>query len=174
MTGPGESSRFSLLHKGTAAIIALMLVSACGKSKDSEPSEAAAAALSKATTEQGATPKADPDRVSVIYFHGNKRCPTCLGIQAAVEETMGEKFSQATDAGMLVFDVRNFEAEENAALAEKYNVAFSTLIVATQAGDTVLSWKNADKLWDYAHEPAALKAYVTEQVSAALKPLGVE
>ena len=130
--------------------------------------------MSKEKSPASATPKADPDRVSVIYFHGNKRCPTCLGIQRAVEETMESKFSQATDAGMLAFDVRNFEAPENAALAERYQVAFSTLIVATQAGDTVLSWKNADKLWDYAHDPEALKAYVTEQVSTALKPLGVE
>lgn len=46
---------------------------------------------------------AAPDKVWVYYAHGTQRCPTCLKIQATVEQTIRERFAAQTASGVLAF-----------------------------------------------------------------------
>ena len=73
---------------------------------------------------------------------------------------------------MLVFEELNFEEEKNKHFVEDYQLSFSTMIVTARAGEKVVKWDNAGKIWDFAHEPDKLKAYVEENIRAYLKLLG--
>jgi hypothetical protein len=64
--------------------------------------------------------------VKVMYFHGERRCKTCLGIQDIAEKTVLEMYGK--DARVKFVEL-NHEKEENAALVEKYQIAGSSLIV---------------------------------------------
>ncbi len=77
-------------------------------------------------------------KVTVYYFHGKQRCPTCIAVQQLTEETIKSHFSQNTDLAYHEIDLSKKENEE---LAEKYQVCFSSLIVAS--GD---SYKNITDL----------------------------
>lgn len=112
-----------------------------------------------------------PDKVVVYYFHGTRRCQTCLGIQKNIEDTIKDRFAKEVAAGTLVFKELNFEEEENKGYVEKYQLSFSTMIVTAQVGEEVVKWENAGKLWDYANAPEDMKAYVDKSVSAYLKLL---
>ncbi len=146
---------------------------ACGQPADPAGGAAAEATAPLIKTASNDAPSsAAPDKVVVYYFHGTRRCPTCLGIQKDIEETIEEKFSKELEAGMLVFEERNFEEEENKHFVEQFQLSFSTMIVTARAGEKVVQWDNAGKIWDYAHAHGDLKAYVEENVRAYLKFLG--
>ena len=147
--------------------------SACG----TPPEPAGGASGEKPTASKTATAaetqtNAIPDKVVVYYFHGTRRCPTCLGIQKVIEETIEEKFARELEADLLEFESLNFEEEKNKPYVEKYTLAFSTMIVTARVGDTVVKWDNAGKIWDFAHSPDELSAYVEKNVRAYLKLLG--
>jgi hypothetical protein len=146
---------------------------ACGNPSDATGKAADAKTVSLTETAEKAAPKdAMPDKVTVYYFHGTRRCPTCLGIQKTVEQTIEDTFGEALDAGMLAFESLNFEEEKNRHFVEKYQLSFSTMIVTAEAKGKVVKWENAGKIWDFAHTPDKLASYVEENVRAYLKLLG--
>ena len=160
-------------------IASLFLLSICGMSfACSKPADAAggaadeAVASSKEALNKNTSASAAPDKVVVYYFHGTRRCPTCLGIQKTIEETIEEKFAKELEADMLVFEELNFEAEENKPYVEQYQLSFSTMIVTARAGEKVVRWDNAGKIWDFAHAHDDLRAYVEKNIRAYLKLLG--
>lgn len=135
---------------------------ACGeKSADaaSGVKTAESASMTSAAKSEKA-PNMQPDKVKVYYFHGTRRCPTCLGIQRSISEAIDDNFKKEIDAGMLEFEEVNFEEAEGKHYVEQFQLSFSTMIVAAQAGDETIEWENAGKVWDYAHSPSELKNYV--------------
>ena len=118
-----------------------------------------------------ADPNAAPDKIIVYYFHGNRRCPTCLGIQANIEETINEKFAEETTAGKLALEEINFEEDANKRFVDEYQLSFSTMVVAAQTGGKTVKWENAEKVWEHAHNAPALKEYVEKMIRTYLNML---
>jgi thiol-disulfide isomerase/thioredoxin len=148
------------------------IASACSKPADASGGADKGVAASKKAIDKDESTKVAPDKVVVYYFHGTRRCPTCLGIQNVIEETIEEKFAKELEADMLVFEELNFEEEKNKSYVEKYQLSFSTMIVTARAGEKVVKWDNVGKIWDYAHAHDDLKAYVEKNIRAYLKLLG--
>jgi thiol-disulfide isomerase/thioredoxin len=67
-------------------------------------------------------------KVMVYYFHGKKRCKTCITIQEVAAKTIMENFADNTDVKFLEID---FSEKANEELAEKYEVASSSLIIVS-------------------------------------------
>jgi hypothetical protein len=111
------------------------------------------------------------DKVIVYYFHGTRRCPTCLGIQETIARTISERFGAETASGALAFKVINFEEPENKHFVEEYSLGFSTMIIVANQGQTILKWENFKKVWDYALNPEALTEYTEKGVRAYLAML---
>ena len=69
------------------------------------------------------------DRIEVLYFHGKQRCATCMAIEQRTKETLEEQFADELKAGSLLFRVIDISQPENEALADKYQVTWSSLFV---------------------------------------------
>lgn len=67
------------------------------------------------------------DRIEVLYFHGKQRCATCMAIEQRTRETLEEQFADELKNGALVFRVIDISQPENKALADKYEVTWSSL-----------------------------------------------
>ena len=67
-------------------------------------------------------------KVKIYYFHGKQRCKSCVAIQKVAEETFNETYKNNKD---VMFKEVDFSLKENDALAEKYEVAWSSLIIAS-------------------------------------------
>lgn len=67
-------------------------------------------------------------KVLVYYFHGKQRCKTCVAIQQIAQETVKESFIDNEEVRFVEID---FSDQSNGALAEKYEVAWSSLIVVS-------------------------------------------
>lgn len=74
------------------------------------------------------------DRIEVLYFHGKQRCATCMAIEQRTRETLEEQFADEMKAGTLLFRVVDISQPENEALADKYEVTWSSLFVCRWKG----------------------------------------
>ncbi|MCK9459372.1 MAG: nitrophenyl compound nitroreductase subunit ArsF family protein [Proteobacteria bacterium] len=164
----------------TKTIIMLALVAAVAATGCNRPAAAAGDAqkatgdVQKAasdTPKAAANPNAAPDKIIVYYFHATRRCPTCLGIQDNIEQTINEKFAEETTAGKLSFEEVNFEEDANKHFVDEYQLSFSTMIVAAQASGKTVKWENAEKVWEHAHNAPALKEYVEKMIRTYLAKL---
>lgn len=97
------------------ASVALIMMS-CGGSTEKKSTE---------TTKVEVTESA---KVMVYYFHSKQRCKTCLAIQDVAEQTVAENFVDNADVKFLELD---FTENANEAIAEKYEVAGSSLIIVS-------------------------------------------
>lgn len=82
----------------------------------------------KKTTETNKVEVTEVAKVLVYYFHGKQRCRTCVAIQNVSQEAITEAFAENPDVKFVEID---FSERTNAALADKYEIAFSSLVVAT-------------------------------------------
>ena len=84
---------------------------------------------SQASTPEAARGQTEPSgRVEVLYFHGKKRCATCIAIEQLTKETV-------EGLGRRDVTVRILEIGQNEELAQRYGVAWSSLLVVR--GDSV-------------------------------------
>lgn len=101
-------------------------------------------------------------KVVIYYFHSKQRCKTCLAIQNLAVETIAANFSENKDVKFLELD---FSEKANEAISEKYEVAGSSLIVASgneHTNLTELAFANAIR------NPETLKGALINQINSYL------
>ena len=76
-----------------------------------------------------------PPKLEVYYFHATLRCPTCLAVEEQTRKTLDEKFGDELKAGTIQLKVLNLEEKENKAVAEKFGIGWSSLILYVPGSD---------------------------------------
>jgi len=71
--------------------------------------------------------QAKRDVVEVLYFHGAQRCATCIAIERNAKELVESAYAEPLKSGKLVF--RSVDISKEEALAEKYEVSWSSLVL---------------------------------------------
>jgi hypothetical protein len=100
--------------------------------------------------------------VIVYYFHSKQRCKTCLAIQDVADVTIKENFS---DNGNVIFEEVDYSEAANEKLADKYEIAMSSLIIAKgekHQNLTEVAFAHAVR------NPAVLKTTIIETVNKFL------
>ncbi len=77
-------------------------------------------------------PTAESDGIEVLYFHGKERCATCIAIEKQTKQAVEE-----LGDNRLTMRTIDISKKENESIVEKYEVAWSSLIVVK--GDNVLN-----------------------------------
>lgn len=75
------------------------------------------------------TKKPAKDRVEIIYFHGKQRCATCMAIERLTKEVISKSFAKEVRNGTLVLKVVDISTRTGEALADKYEMSWSSLFV---------------------------------------------
>lgn len=88
---------------------------ACGNTKKSKTTDTA--------NQEG------KDRVEVLYFHGKQRCLTCNAIEKLSKEVVDTLFAKELKEGRVVYKAIDISEKENEALANKYEVTWSSLFI---------------------------------------------
>ena len=107
-----------------------------------------AAAADNATTIASQPQPLLPNRVEVIYFHVNQRCPTCLCFEQQVNSVIEANFGNAISSGKLTYKVLNAQQEQNADIARKYGVVGSQLFInkVVNGKDNI---KDIQEIWNW-------------------------
>lgn len=79
--------------------------------------------------EQAAQSVSDTARapIEILYFYGKQRCATCRAIEQAVVELTKNELREAIASGQVHY--RAVDWTQETALAERYEVAWSSLII---------------------------------------------
>lgn len=110
------------------------------------------------------------DCVEVLYFHGKQRCATCMAIEKNATEAIETQFADELKNGTVVFKTMDISLPENEAVADKYEVTWSSLVLC--------KWKDGketyENLTEYAfanarNAPDTFRSGVIEKVGAMLK-----
>jgi hypothetical protein len=78
--------------------------------------------------------------VEVAVFHGVKQCETCKAIKKNSQEVVEQYFKKTGKGNKVVYKVIDFSQEANKAIAEKYQIAWTSLLLIkkdTQGKETV-------------------------------------
>ena len=113
-------------------------------------------------------PESLSDRVVVYYFHGNVRCKTCNAIEDYAEESIRSAFPREMERGEVAWVVENMEAPENEHFVERYELAFSSLVVSRVEGGEEADWTNMERVWDLVGRREEFLQYVQNQVRVYL------
>ena len=110
------------------------------------------------------------DFVEVLYFHGKQRCMTCRSIEQNTKELLESMFQRQMKEGKVVFRVIDISKKENARIAEKYEVTWSSLFLVQHKNGK----EKAENLTEFAFghsrtQPEAFKSGIAEEINQALK-----
>jgi hypothetical protein len=73
-------------------------------------------------------------KLSIYYFHATNRCVTCNAVEKNAKALLEESYKTEVDNGTIKFDSYNIDEEVNKTIVEKYEVAFSTLLIIKADG----------------------------------------
>lgn len=109
------------------------------------------------------------DCVEVLYFHGAQRCPTCVAIEKLTKEVVETTFAEQAKNGDVVFKNIDIAQKENEALADRYEVTWSSLFV----NGWVAGAETATNLTEFAFanartNPEKFKAELTAKINELL------
>ncbi len=125
------------------SLLAVLILSCGNPAKDSQEKKDATVTISSSD-------------INVIYFHGTRRCKTCISVGKVAKEHV----SQLVNEKVKFLDI-NIDAPENAKIAEKYEASGSSLMVCKgdQKSDiTVMAFQNA------VNSPDKVKEELTKQI----------
>ena len=71
------------------------------------------------------------DCVEVIYFHGKQRCVTCRAIEQHMKDVLNAQYAKQMKEGKVILRVIDISKKENEAIAEKYEVTWSSLFLVS-------------------------------------------
>ncbi len=127
--------------------------------------------LSCNSTAKKETKTSDNDSLSskkavVYYFHGDRRCKTCMAVGEIAEKSVTENFKGNTD---VVFKEVNTDLKENAEIAEKFQVSGSALAILFNKDNKETIEDLTDFGFMYAlTNPDTLKATIVNKIKAHL------
>lgn len=105
----------------------------------------------------------DKKEITIYYFHTSRRCKTCLSIERVAKNVAKEQYGKDKN---VVFRAVNIEKKENEALAEKYEVGGSALLVCCGEKSKDLT----GKAFQYGMtNPGKLQALIIETVDGMRK-----
>ena len=104
----------------------LALIISCGLTACSNNGTKKSASIDVEQTQ----PQEQKDRVEVLYFHSKQRCATCMAIEKNAKEAVEAEFADELKNGTLVFRTIDISEPKNEAIAEKYEVTWSSLFIS--------------------------------------------
>ena len=109
-----------------------------------------------------AAPAMPAGRIQAYYLHGTIRCVTCNQIERTAKQLLDSEFAKELADGRITWREVNFEQEP--ALAKRYNVAASTLVLVKEVNGKEVAFRRLDDVWPLADQPAALQAYIRQNL----------
>ena len=77
-----------------------------------------------------------PTKLKIIYFHSERRCPTCISIEENTKKTLNTYFAKQLKDGTITLQVLNAEEDKNLKMVEKYKAEGSSLFLTGVKGKT--------------------------------------
>ena len=158
----------ALVRMMLLAVVAIAV--AAWARKECGPVASAVAHGDERASASGGAARTRPDGVSVILFHGEKRCRTCIRIGTLARDTLDEEFAEEEKAGTLHWAEINYDQPAHSHFVKGYELVSSTLVITRWKDGREEEWKRLDGVWDHVGDAAAYRAYLSQAVNEQLLP----
>lgn len=113
------------------------------------------------------------EHVEILYFHGKKRCATCIAIETLTKEVLQESFATEMNEGKVAFRDIDISKKKNESITDKYEVSWSSLFVNKWNGSNEERNNMTEFGFSYAkNDPASFKDSLKTTIYEMLnKPL---
>jgi len=108
------------------------------------------------------------NHVTVYYFHGNSRCPTCYKIEAYTKEAVENFFAGDLAAGKLVFKPVNIDKKKNRHFASDYSLYTRSVVLSLVKNGKEVKHKNLADIWNLIGNKEHFIKYVKSEVEKYL------
>lgn len=105
----------------------------------------------------------------VYYFHGNRRCASCIKIENYTHAAVDENFAEQVKDSSLVWKLVNTDEEENKHFLADYQLYTKSVVLSKVVDGKEAAWKHLDKVWDLLDDEAEFKKYITAEIEAFIK-----
>jgi hypothetical protein len=155
-------------------ILAVSVFVACNAA---QPKQQNQVSLKQAATTTGKTDsiqapasssKATNTKITVYYFHGNARCPTCYLLENYAKSEVETDFADPIKNGKLEWKTINVDEKGNEHFTDNYKLYTKSVIVSTVKDGKEASWKNLDQIWQLVHDQGVYREYIKKEVKACL------
>lgn len=108
--------------------------------------------------------------VEVLYFHGPQRCKTCVALEKATKELLDSKFASQLKAGKVKFREIDLSTKDGEKLGDKYEIAWSSLIIVRKQGKKEKVADMTDDGFRYAvNDKAKIQSLIQQKINEFLK-----
>ena len=108
--------------------------------------------------------------MEVLYFHGPQRCKTCVALQKAAKELVDAKFAKELKSGRVKFREIDLSTKEGEKLGDKYEIAWSSLVVVRKQGKKEKVADLTDDGFRYAvNNKAKIQSILQQKIAEFLK-----
>ena len=105
--------------------------------------------------------------LTLYYFHGHNRCPSCLAIEKEAKTVVTVELKEYFTQKRIAFESLNIELKRNEAIAKKYDIWGSSLILVDAAGKKT---DFTDEGFSYARtKPAEFRKLLNAKIKSLLK-----
>lgn len=161
----GAGTAGSVASAGKAGCAGCPESAACAGSVGSA---ASAASVGVAAAGTGKADRMDA-RVVAYYFHGTRRCPTCLSIEKTARESLERELADSFESGAIEWRTVDFEESGNEHFAREFELTGAALVLVREANGKVVRWSNLERVWDLVGDDAEFGAYVTAEARGYLE-----
>jgi hypothetical protein len=109
-------------------------------------------------------PAGQERQVVLYYFHGARRCKTCLSMEANALAVVESEFAAAVDSGALVWKVVNYDEPENDHFIKDFKLVSSSLVLVETQGGEQVRFSVLHDAWSLARDEWRFKKYVQKSV----------
>ena len=120
--------------------------------------------VSESVTAASEGPSGEQRQVVLYYFHGARRCRTCLSMEANALEVVKSEFAEELDAGTLVWKVVNYDEAENEHFIKDFKLVSSSLVLVEIQGGEQVRFNVLHDAWSLARDEWRFKKYVQKSV----------
>lgn len=108
--------------------------------------------------------------VEVLYFHGPQRCKTCVALEKATKEVLNSKFASQMKTGKVKYREIDLSIKDGEKLGDKYEVAWSSLIIVCKQGKKEKVADLTDDGFKYAvKNKAKIQSIIQNKINEFLK-----
>ena len=116
------------MNKSILILLLAVFFIACGNKTENKQAES--------QKQEETVTTADASVVNVYYFHGKQRCRTCIAIENVTKNVVAENYKHNPK---VKYTKVNIDEAVNKDLVEKYEIAFSSLLIAKGENSTDLT-----------------------------------
>jgi len=130
--------------------------------------------VQQASPEATQTQATDKDVFFAYYFHGTRRCATCLKLESYAHEAIQSGFEKELSDSLLVWRTVNWDDEANAHFVDNYQLYTKAVILSHLRGGEEVAWKNLDSIWQLVGDKEKFVGYIERETRGFLAPLPSE